>query len=253
MSVFGKLTNDGLEETKDVLGGFVTYDTDIYLAKIKAAFAGKSDGGAQNVTLLLTLPGGKEYRETVYITNKKGENWFLNKNDTKKKVPLPGFTTIDDICLMTTDKPLAQQDTEDKVMKVYDPQEKKELPKSVPVLTGLTDKEIFIAIEKSLVNKNEKDNSGNYVATAEEREENNIVKVFHSPSKITVPEAREAQKTGNAPTPAFHDAWLEKNKGKVRDKRTIKNGVGGGSTNGRPPQSGAAAGGEKKTTSLFGK
>ncbi len=34
---------------------------------------------------------------------------------------------------------------------------------------------------------------------------------------------------GNIETPASHDAWLKTNKGKVQDKRTIKDGAGGSS------------------------
>ena len=128
MSIFGNLTNEGLEETTDRLGGFQIRATDIYPATIKAAYAGQSEGGARSVTVVAELPDG-EYSETIYVTNKKGENWFLNQNDKSKKVPLPGFTTIDDICLVTTGKPLSEQDSEEKVVKVYDYDEKKELPK----------------------------------------------------------------------------------------------------------------------------
>ena len=37
MSIFGNLTNEGLEETTDRLGGFQIRATDIYPATIKAA------------------------------------------------------------------------------------------------------------------------------------------------------------------------------------------------------------------------
>lgn len=247
MSIFGNLTNEGLEETTDRLGGFQVRATDIYPAKIKAAYAGQSASGARNVTVVAELPDG-EYSETTYITNKKGENWFLNQNG--KKVPLPGFTTIDDICLVTTGKPLAEQDTEEKVVKVYDYDERKELPKAVPMLVDLIGQTLFLAIVQQTVDKNQKnDSTGEYEPTGETRDENVIEKVFHDPTKMTVVEARQG-----ATEPVFYEKWLTKNKGIIRNK--AKGGDSkGGAQSGRPgggaPQS--SAGGQKKTSSLFGK
>ena len=248
MSIFGNLTNEGLEETTDRLGGFQIRATDIYPATIKAAYAGQSDGGARNVTIVVELPDG-EYSETIYVTNKKGENWFLNQNDKSKKVPLPGFTTIDDICLVTTGKPLAEQDSEEKVVKIYDFNERKELPKAVPMLVDLISQTLFLGIVQQTVDKNQKNEStGEYEPTGETRDENVIEKVFHDPTKMTVVEARQG-----ATEPVFFEKWLSKNKGIVRNK--AKGADGKGTQSGRPgggaPQSGA--GGQKKTSSLFGK
>jgi hypothetical protein len=242
MSLFGSLNTDDLEESEDRLGGFSIWESDIYTFKIKMAYAGESHKGARNVHLFLEA-GGKEYRETIYVTNKNKENWFLSKDDKKKKVPLPGFTTIDDICLVTTNKPLADQDSEEKMVKVYDPELQKEIPKSVPVLTELLDQTVSLAISKNTENKNEADGNGNYVATAATRETNTIEKVFHTESQMTVAEARNG-----AEKPAFWTAWIERNKGKVRDKRSIKDGAAGQAgrparaQNASPPQAGTPSG-----------
>ena len=252
MSVFGNLSNDGLEESQDRLGGFNVRDTNAYQGTIKVAYAGQSQGGARNVTLVMNLADG-EYTETIYVTNKQGENWFLNQNDKTKKVPLPGFTTIDDICLVTTGNPLSAQPTEEKVVKVYDYDEKKELPKSVPVLTELTGKSVILGIVKELVDKNAKnDSTGEYEPTGETREQNVISKVFHDPSKVTVVEAREAQKAGKEAEAVFYDKWLEKNKGQVINR--VKGGGGKAGapkgSNGGAPQAGQTQ--QRKTNSLFG-
>lgn len=246
MTIFSSLTTEGLEESKDRLGGFAPLETDIYVAKIKALYAGQSSGGAMSVTLIAALQDGREYRETVYVTNKNGQNFFLNKHDNNKKVPLPGFTVIDDICLIATGKPLAEQTAEDKVVQVYDPEAKKELPKSVPMLMDAVGQDIGLGIVKQLVNKNEK--QGNeYVATAATREENFIDKVFHPTMKLTVAEARNGQDEGK-----FWDAWVKKNQGQTRDKREIKDGEAGSSA--RPPKAGTppTAGGQAPRKSLFG-
>jgi len=247
--IFGNLNNEGLEEAEDRLGGgSLTVDTDGYDATIKVAYAGKSAGGAQNVTFIFDL-GGREYRETIYVTNKKGENFFLNKDDKTKKVPLPGFTTVNDICLVATGDPLWEQVTEDKMVKVYDFDENKELPKSVPVLTNLLGKPVTLAIVKQIVDKSKKDDSGNYVPTGETREENFIDKVFATETKLTVVEATKGVEA------TFYAAWVEKNKGQIRDKSSKDAGSGqsgrpGRSAGGPPQANGGTAAGKPK--SLFG-
>ena len=246
-SLFGSLTNDGLEETTDRVGGFTPLESDIYLGTIKLAYAGESAGGARNVTLVIDC-GGKEHRETVYITNKKGENFYLNKQDQTKKVPLPGFTTMDDLCLIVTGKPLAEQETEDKVVNAWDKDAKREMPKSVKMLSELLDQEASFAILKSLENKSESDGNGGYVTISDTRDVNTIEKVLDTDSKMSVVEARNG-----ADSSTYWDSWLSRNQGQTRDKREIKGDAGGNT--GRPGQNKAApqpsAGGERK--SLFGK
>lgn len=245
MGVFSNLTNDGLEEAQDRLGGFQVYDTDAYDATVKLAYAIQSPGGAHGVVFSFDMPGGREYRETVYVTNKKGENFFFNKDDKTKKVPLPGFTVADDICLMTTEQPLSAQETEEKVVNIWDNDAKKELPKSVQVLTGLLGKPVTLGIVKQLVNKNEKDGNGEYQPTAETREENVIEKVFHTATKLSAVEARNGKTEA-----AFFQTWVDRNRGNVRDRRTIKGGEGGQA--GRPGAPQAGGGAQAPTKSLFG-
>lgn len=246
-NLFGKLSNEGLEESQDRLGGFSPYDSGIYTGKIKAFYAGASAQGAQFVAIIAEL-AGKEYRETFYVTNKKGENFFLNKDDKTKKVPLPGFTIVDDICLITTGKPLSEQETEDKMISLYNFDTKKEEPKSVPMLTEVIGKEISLGILKILENKSKDDGTGNYVTTADTREVNNVDKVFHPEMKLTVAEARNGAEEAK-----FWDAWDNKNKGQTRDKREIKDGAG---ESGRPQRAAGAApvaGTGTPSKSLFGK
>lgn len=244
-SIFKDMTTQGLEESQDRLGGFAPIDTGIYEVTIKNLFAGKSASGANCLTLIAQLPGSdKEYKETIYFTNKKGENFFINKNDDKKKSPLPGFTTVNDICLIATGKELTDQETEEKVVNIYDPDSKKELPKSVPVLTECIGQKIALGIVRALENKEVKNAAGEYEPTAEERENNFIDKVFHPEMKVTVVEARQGKKTGE-----FWDAWLKRNKGQVRDRRSFK-----GDKSGAPPKAGAkGAVPTAPKKSLFGK
>ena len=241
-ALFGNLKSDGLEESQDRLGGFRPLETDIYTGKIKALYAGKSDGGAASLTLIADF-GGTEFRETYWVTNKKGENFFLNKDDKTKKVPLPGFTIADDLCLIATGAPLSEAVFEERTIKLYDYEAKKELPKGVDMLVAAIGQPISLGILKVLENKNEKVGD-EYVPTAETREINVTDKVYHPEQKLTVAEARQGQTEAK-----FWDSWLERNKGLTRDKRTIKDGAAGGART-TPPKPGEAAAAPRK--SLFG-
>lgn len=270
MGIFSNLVTEGHEETEErVGGGGFTRETDIYPMTIAMAYAGKSDGGAQNVTFV--FDDGKEFRSTVYVTNRNGQNFYHPKKgktqdrDTTKKQTLPGYELVNEICLIATDKPLNEQESEEKIVKIYDAKEGKELPKAVQVLTGLLGKQVSLAIYKQLENKTELQN-GTYVDIADTRDTNNIEKVFHPEYKVTVKEAAlaEAVKDGvmvdgkGNPVGGFYDKWLEAHKGKTKDKRSIKDGDAGQSGRpgrvgaGAPPASSGAAGGGAPRKSLFG-
>lgn len=107
-------------------------------------------------------------------------------------------------------------------------------------------KTVSLAIQKVLEDKTAKNaQTGDYEPTGESRETNTIAKVFHTESKVTMAEAR------NASEAKFWDSWLERNKDQTYDKRTNKGGAGKPASK-APPQSGAAGGGAART-SLFGK
>jgi len=256
MTLFGNLTNDGLEESQDRLGGREIFDTNVYDMTIKALYAGQSDGGAHCLTIVGVLPGDKEYKETIYFTNKQGENFFLNKQDKTKKVPLPGFTTVDELCLILTGEPLSKQATEEKIVNVWNKTEGKELPTAVPMLMDCLGKEAKVAIVRSTENKNKADGNGGWTPTADTQDVNAIEKVFHPTLLLSVPEARRdaaLAEEGKKPLGAeFHDKWVERNAGKTRDKRTLKDGAdvksGRPGRSSTPPQAGEG----KKAPSLFG-
>lgn len=214
MSIFENLTTNGLEESTDTLGkGSYLLESGIYEATIKSAYAGESSGGAMSVSFIFDV-NGKEHRETFYVTNKSKENFYV-KN--KKKYPLPGFSHVDDICLITTGEHLSDQATEPKIVKVYDFVVKAEVNKEVPMLTGILGKKVALGIIKQLENKSKKnDQTGKYEPTEETREVNLVDKVFHPEAKLTVVEALE-----NKPA-TFWDKWLKQNEGVVRNRCTYK-------------------------------
>ncbi|MCF8861659.1 ssDNA binding protein [Agrobacterium phage OLIVR2] len=254
MSILKNLTSEGIEEQEDRLGGFSRKPTSVYEADIKTAYLVKSKHGAHGLNLIATI-NGQEYREpTIWFTNRNGENFYVDK-ETKKKKQLPGFNLVNNLCRLAIDKELHELDTEDKTVKVYDPDEKKELPKSVPCIVELHGAKVLFAIVEQTVDKTEDDGNGNYVPTGEGRDENVIEHVFHYDLRATVNElvaiAKAEQDGKTPPKIEFAEKWLERYDGKKRDKRTVKEGEGAprsGRPSGSAPQ---ATGGKPATSSLF--
>jgi hypothetical protein len=161
---------------------------------------------------------------------------------------LPGFTTINDLCLVASGKPLAQQDAQEKVVKLYDFTERKEVPKAVTVLVDLLNQPVSLALGQILQNKQVKDAGGMYVPTAETFTTVQIEKVLHpGQSNKTVLEISSGADA------KYADAWLAQHKGKVRDKRTIKTGDATAAVSTGRPVPPQAATSTAPTTSLFGK
>lgn len=245
MKMFGNLSGDGLEQTGDRLGGGGVRETGAYDGTIKLAYAGKaSSSNAQSLTVVFDF-GGSEYRETYWVTNKNGENFFIDKNDKTKRVPLPGYTMADDLCLLTTGFPLSEQNAAEKVISLYDYDQKKEVPTNAHVFMDLIGKQITAGLVKQTVDKTKKnDSTGQYEPTGETRDENVTEKFFHFESKRTVTEIRAEQEEA-----VFYPKWVEKNAGKTRNRAKGAEGK-----TGAPPRpAGApAASAPKPTTSLFG-
>jgi len=226
MSLLKKLNTGGsdVEAAKDTLGGgnFLR-ESNIYKGDIVVAYVTQSEKGAMAVNLDIKLEDGSSYRETVYVSNRDGETFFTKEG---KKYPLPGFTTIDNICMITTEKGLADQETEDKTLMLWDFESQKEIPREVPVLVELTGQPVALGILKVRENKTKKNDRGGYDAINEERLYNTISAVFHPEAKVTVNEALEGR------DPDFWDAWLGRNENRLVDKyKEVKGGGAARSAN----------------------
>ena len=231
--MFGNLKTEGLEKATDSLGRGLL-DTNRYEAEIKVVYVTKSQKGSMALNVVAEI-NGQEYRETAYVTNTQGENFYVKGG---KKLPLPSFTTMNDLCLVGAGKSLAEMEPENKIVKIYNFEQKKEIPTEVPVIVELIGAKVGLLINKNLEDKTADTGGGVYKPTGETFEKNSIEKVFDLESGMTVVEATEGKETGE-----FVPKWVEKNAGKVRD-RTDKSAKTG-------TPAAAAAGGAKK--SLFGK
>lgn len=242
--MFNNMTTDGMEKQKDTLGGRRIFDSAIYNAKIKLAYGLVSEGGAKGVHFLFEMDGA-EFRITQYVASRTGKNYYERDG---KKYPLPGFTIVNDICMIAGGAELSEMELEDRVVKVYNPKTKQEEPTTVPVLVDLLDQEVALGVQRVLENKSVyNESTKKYEPTEEEIEINEIDKVFHPELKLTVAEAMNDQEA------TFWDAWIEQREGQVRDKRTAgRSGVRKGVPS-RPSKSNDGEGGRKKKASVFNK
>lgn len=232
---------DKVEEVKDNLGGglFGVVDSGIYEATIKHAYLEKSAKGSLGLHMEFELDAGQIYKESIYLTKQTGENYYIDKQDAKKKHLLPGFITADAIALFGAQKPISELKTEEMIVKIYNFDQKANVATPVPMLKELVGKTIKLAIKKKIEDKQVKDDSGKYVKAASGvREVNEIDSVFHPTKNFTVAELR-----AQATEPAFMQAWKDKWDGKV-DNRATNASDGGTSAAG-----GAAA--KPTASSLF--
>lgn len=235
-------TDDTVQEEEDRLGGAVLLDSGVYDAKISTAFVTESAGGAMCLNVNFDIDG-KELRQRFYVTSgrAKGQKSYYETRDGEKK-HLPGYNMGNSLCLLTVGKELPEMEDEKKIVKLWDPNAKAEVPTEVPVLTDLIGQEITLGIIRQTTDKVTKDASGNYVATGEVREENEVDKFFRQRDKLTTAEIR-----GGLDEPKFFESWKNKWTDQVRDKST---GGAGATKAAAAGKTGTGSSG-KPTESLF--
>jgi len=188
-----------------VPGGDFTLPTAIYPMNVDMAFLGESAGGALSVTVHLKEVGGKRtHRETFYVTSRKQadgtrRNTYTDKKSGKQR-PLPGMQTVNALAQVAGGKKLHELTPEEKVIKLYNFEEKKELPTKVQALTELMGAPILVAIVKKRENKR-KNVDGKWIDTPEER-------IFNEATKFMHPDGRTVAETVAGETePKWRTAW----------------------------------------------
>lgn len=189
-------------------------DTDIYMATIDLVYPRLAKSGAVGLNVHLTTEDGRKVRQELWVSSgdEKGNRNFSVDREGNKRA-LQGYVNANALCLLTIGKELKEVAEENKVVKLYDFEQKKEVPTEVPVLTELLGKQIYVGLEKQIVDKRAKGADGNYHPTGETREVNEIDKFFRASDKKTVPEILDEEAEAG-----FYDRWLEKNKGKTRNR-----------------------------------
>ena len=233
-------TDESIANEKDSIGGGGVLESGLYPAKVTLAYVTKSTGGATGLVLKAKTSEGRDINQTLWMTSgtAKGAKNFYEKDGVKSY--LPGFIAANALALLTVGKDISELDTETKVVNVYSPEAKAEVPTKVEMIVDLLGKDIVIGLIKQTVDKNVKTETG-YVPSGETRDENEIDKFFRAEDHLTTAEIRAA-----ANEPVFYGTWADKWNGKVRNKAK---GAGTAGVAGAPKA--AAAGAKKPSTSLF--
>ncbi len=236
---------DSIAQEKDSVGSSGPVDSGLYPSKIALAYLTKSQGGAVGLVLNAKSESGREIRQTLWMTSgtaKGGTNTYKDKEGALQY--LPGYLLGNSLALLTVGKEIGDLTTETKVVNVYSPEAKAEVPTKVEMLVDLLNQDIIIGVIKQTVDKTQKNDAGVYVPTGETREENEIDKFFRSRDRMTTAEIRS-----QAAEASFIDTWNDKWEGKVRNKAK---GAAAGGTAGAPKVGGAGSASTKKpATSLF--
>lgn len=210
-SLFGTGATNAANVEKEKDFSKRTLDTDIYAATIKMIFAGQAKSGARNVTVQLKLANGKDYNETVYLSNKEGKNTYEKDG---KEYYLPGYMLINNMAIMTTGKGLFDlvEDVETRTVKLYNFESKKEEATDVMAIVPMIGKQVLVAIQEEEYEKQKlNDSTKKYEGTGEYADKNVMVKVYDPETKQTAVEIRDDKPA------AQHDAWLVANQGKKKE------------------------------------
>lgn len=224
---------------KDIVGGgFKALTSNVYGFDVVLAYFGKSKKGAKFVQLeLKEIISGAKHRFTIYISNAEGSIKYKDKTSGELKY-LPGFLTVDALCLLTVGKPLItlQDQTEQKTINLYNYDLKKEVATDVPMLMPLIGKRVKAGVLERIENKNAKNPStGNYEPTNEKRTLNEISKFFRERDDMTVGEI-----VGKKDKAVFINTWLDQWKDKPDDRFKAVQAAG---NSGAPGGAFAGAGG----------
>lgn len=248
----------------DYIGGAKTLETDIYPAEIKYAYIGKSRrSDARNITLCLKVDGKTEVTRSIWMTNGQGDVTYKDKK-TGEERNLPGYNQVNSLAMLLLSKEIGDLDVEERTLNLYDFESKKEIPQAVDCFIELHGLNLQVAIQKQIIDKNEKNEAtGDYEPSGETVTVNEFIKFFPEDKRVTISEvAHYIQSLGGDFDEVLSDgelmkaiermpdegdyaaAWLEKNQGETWD-RSVGKKTEGKSFN-------ASGGGEKKSkSSLF--
>lgn len=186
-------TNDSIQLDTDVIvgGGYEKVDhTGLYDMKVVYAFLKTAASGAMALECHFKTAGGANFRQTFWMTKgtaKGGGNTYIDKQG--KPQYLPGFTNANNLALLTVGKKIGELETEEKVVKLYDYTQAKEVPTTVQMFSDLINQPIKAGVVKQIVDKNVLDPmTRSYIPSGESREEYEVDKFFRASDNKTVAE-----------------------------------------------------------------
>jgi len=211
------------------VGGGFAWESGVYDATVKMVYLNQSASEAVSCNVILENSEGKELKESFWIKSgkAKGNKTYFTKD--KVDYPLPGYSIANSMCVAVTGESLSKcmESVEKKTINIYNPELRKEAPSERPVLVGLLNKVVKVAVHQVIEDKVAKSPSGQYEPTGESRTVNQC-KFFGNTEGKTAEEI-----TSNADATMF-DKWAAKNTGTVLDKTTKAKGNSAAAIMGSP-------------------
>lgn len=225
MNAFANLGyDDSIENEQDSLGGgYKPRESDVYEFNIKLAYIETSSNGATGLNCTFEDDQGRTYKETFWATNRKGENFYVTDEGTKKY--LAGFLNADALCLLTVGKSISEVDVEQLVVKIYNKEAGSEVPTKVQAIREIMGQPIKLGILKQRVNKSKyNEATKKYEPINEDKIENVVDKVFRAADNKTTAEIRAQVEEAE-----FMDEWLGRWQGQLKDRfKEVKGGARSG-------------------------
>lgn len=234
------VTDDSIENERDVVGSGGPLDSGLYKATITLAYITQAASEALGLVVHFKTDQGRELRQTFWMTSGKDKGCKNYYERDGEKHYLPGFNVANSLTLLTIGKEISELEPEDKVCNVWNKEAKAEVPTKVKMLMDLLNQDILLGVIRQKVDKTVKNDAGKYVPTGETREENEVDKIFRAKDRMTTAEIR-----AQAEEATFATLWNEKWEGVTRDRSK------GGESNTGTPGAPKASGAKKPTTSLF--
>jgi hypothetical protein len=217
-----------VEKDEDVVGGGLSFtvDTGADDYTIELAYISESQAGAKAINLHLKNAGAM-LRQTIYFTSNKakGQKTTYTHKQTGKEHNLPGYALLKGLARVVANKDFDDLNDEKKIVKLYNWDQKKEVPTEVDILPELMGQQVIACVYKVIEDKKTKADDGSYVPTGETREVNEIVKFCQAGTGLAPTEVVSGESID------FLADWKETHTGKVKDKST-KNA--GGAVSGAP-------------------
>lgn len=219
MSIQGLAIDSDVESTNtDTLGGSFVKSTGLYPVMVDMAYLGKSAKGAMSLNLhLKVIADSSIVRQTLWVTSgdaKGNKNFYTDKNGKKRL--LPGMLQADQIAQITTSKNMASLTPEEKTIKLWDYETSVEKPTKVHALTEMIGQPLLVGLHKVRTNKVKKDSEGKYIDQVDDRQFNEVDKIFF-PDGFSVTE-----KAAEATEALFHGKWTAKYPEDYLDDRYVK-------------------------------
>ena len=210
MAKFGKgiKSSKKTQENTDQVG-FVPTVSNIYKAKVEKAFSGTSEGGAHFLQVEFKLENGSTARAKEYFTSgkAKGVKTFYEKDGLEYE--LPGFNWVNNLSLLTAGEPVLETDWQEKKVKVYDFDKRKDVKQLKKVPVDIVGASLYIGVKLTHQDIPAKDGNGSNmykdnkaVPSGKFRTVLVIDKMFDVENKATVVEITSNKE------PIFHEKWM---------------------------------------------